>query len=154
MAQAQHQDRGEQHIDSSSHFCRWKSGGSPFKGETVDVPSQDARPAAEQQNNVSESTSSRRGALQKGDQKVASSTPDMSDVRPAISIQLLHCPGNGAHVQSLIKSTARGKHQIHHGASAEVNAESQAHPGKIRQGQYVPCRLKRAEGQQTLEALH
>ena len=64
-------------LAASSHFCRWKSGGSPFKGETIDVvPSKDARPAVEYQNNVSEFTSSRRGALQKGEHKVTS-PPDM-----------------------------------------------------------------------------
>ena len=91
-------------LAASSHCCRWKSRGSPFKGETIDVvPSKDARPAVEYQNNVSEFTSSRRGALQKGEQKVTFPL-DMPNFRPIIS-RMLHCPGNGAYVQALMKST-------------------------------------------------
>ncbi len=55
----------------SSHFCRVKYGVYPSKGDTIDmVPSKDARLSPEYQNNVSEFPNNRRGALQKGAQKV------------------------------------------------------------------------------------
>ena len=58
-------------VTVSGYICRWKSGGYPPKGETIHiVSSKDARPAAEYQNKVSEFSSSRRGGLQKGAQKV------------------------------------------------------------------------------------
>ena len=60
--------------DSDSRLRRGKSGAYPSKGDTIDmVPSKTARLAPEYQNNATEFPNSRRGAFQRGAQKVSPS---------------------------------------------------------------------------------